>query len=356
MTPTPSAPLPRIPLRKASARHVLGAALAWGVAGAAMPALGLTFEFPGPSLPPVATSVAVTSYGLPVGPWQDGATPVQQFEGSKQSTAWQLTTPNLSTLEILTPLRDQLREAGYSIVFECETEGCGGFDFRFGADILPEPDMHVDLGDFRFVSAQREGDDGAEAISLMVSRSASASYVQVTEISPQPTKPGLSGGSGTAGLMMSDASGTLNAGAEASVTLSTATNPSLISGETRLAAQLLTGGAVVLDGLDFATGAAELTEGRYNSLASLAEWLKANPDQTIALVGHTDAVGSLDANIAVSKRRAASVKARLMDMYQIPPTQIEAQGVGYLSPRDTNLTEEGRTNNRRVEAILTSTR
>jgi OOP family OmpA-OmpF porin len=40
----------------------------------------------------------------------------------------------------------------------------------------------------------------------------------------------------------------------------------------------------------------------------------------------------------------------------VPPAQVEAQGVGYLSPRDTNLTDEGRTRNRRVEVILTSTR
>jgi OOP family OmpA-OmpF porin len=330
--------------------------LACLLGGAAYPALSLTFEFPGPAQQTFTTPATVTSYGLPTGPWAAGSTPVRQIEGRQQQTAWQLQTPDLSSLEIISPLRDQLREAGFSIVFECATESCGGFDFRFDAAVLPEPDMHVDLGDFRFVSARREGPEGPEAVSLMVSRSASAGYVQVTTVSPQTSKPALSGGSGGTALMASDADGTLITGAEASVTLSTATNPSLAPDSNGIAARLLTGGAIVLDGLQFATGAADLEEGRYESLAGLAEWLKANPDKTIALVGHTDASGSLDANIAVSRRRAASVRTRLTEAYGIPADQIEAQGVGYLSPRDTNLTEEGRTNNRRVEAILTSTR
>lgn len=117
----------------------------------------------------------------------------------------------------------------------------------------------------------------------------------------------------------------------------------------------MTGGAVVLQGLDFGTGAAELTDGRYAALAALAAWLAANPDKTVALVGHTDASGGLDGNIVISKRRAASVRTRLIEAYGVPGAQIEAQGVGYLAPIASNATEAGRQKNRRVEAVLTST-
>jgi outer membrane protein OmpA-like peptidoglycan-associated protein len=34
---------------------------------------------------------------------------------------------------------------------------------------------------------------------------------------------------------------------------------------------------------------------------------------------------------------------------------MEAEGVGYLSPRASNVTEDGRQKNRRVEVIMTST-
>ena len=38
-----------------------------------------------------------------------------------------------------------------------------------------------------------------------------------------------------------------------------------------------------------------------------------------------------------------------------PDVQIRADGVGFLAPRASNLTDSGRTQNRRVEVILTST-
>ncbi len=72
------------------------------------------------------------------------------------------------------------------------------------------------------------------------------------------------------------------------------------------------------------------------------------------LVGHTDAEGALEGNISLSKKRAAAVKARLIDVFGVPEAQIDAQGVGYLVPVASNLTDDGRMMNRRVEAILNS--
>ena len=351
---------PPEPLCKAASRTAAGMVLAGLLAGIAHPGFALGFQFPGPAVETAAPLAKRDSYGLPIGPWQSGTTPKQRIEGTMQSTAFRLDTPTLGTLEIVATLRDQLRAEGYAIVFECETENCGGFDFRFDADVLPEPGMHVDLGDFRFLSAIRgaAGDDnpGIEAIGIMVSRSASAGYVQITRVSPMPAGGELPLRPAGGALALPGVAPPLKTADRAAVTLSTANRPAETTEISAIADALLTGGAIVLDGLEFATGAADLTEGRYSSLASLAAWLKANPDKNIALVGHTDAVGGLEGNISISKRRAAAVRARLIEVYGIPPGQTEAQGVGYLSPRDTNRTEAGRTNNRRVEAVLTSTR
>jgi OOP family OmpA-OmpF porin len=112
---------------------------------------------------------------------------------------------------------------------------------------------------------------------------------------------------------------------------------------------------VALDDLVFASGSSSLTEGAYPSLASLAAWLKENPGLTIAVVGHTDASGGLEGNIALSRKRAQSVRERLIANYDVPAKRVEAEGVGYLSPRASNLTEEGRQMNRRVEVMMTST-
>ena len=72
------------------------------------------------------------------------------------------------------------------------------------------------------------------------------------------------------------------------------------------------------------------------------------------LVGHTDAVGALEGNIRLSKKRAEAVMRRLIDGYGVDPVQLSAEGIGYLSPRASNATEEGRRLNRRVEVVLLS--
>jgi outer membrane protein OmpA-like peptidoglycan-associated protein len=70
------------------------------------------------------------------------------------------------------------------------------------------------------------------------------------------------------------------------------------------------------------------------------------------LVGHTDSVGGLSGNIALSKRRAQSVRQRLIDTHGVDPSRLDAEGMGYLSPAASHLTPEGREANRRVEVIV----
>lgn len=302
-------------------------------------AQALTLRLPDTATPAADRRESLTSYSLPTGPFTDGAIPSTRIEGALTQTAWRIDSPGQTTLEVLAPLRDQLQQAGYTPVFECETIECGGFDFRYNTPVLPEPEMHVDLGDFRFLSARR----GDEAVSLMVSRSSSAGFVQMIHVGvAKGTVPVLTAST------KAGASAVLLA-AQPSPTPITLTAP------TQIGPQLLAGGSVALDDLVFASGSSSLTEGAYPSLASLAAWLKENPGLTIAVVGHTDASGGLEGNIALSRKRAQSVRERLIANYDVPAKRVEAEGVGYLSPRASNLTEEGRQMNRRVEVMMTST-
>ena len=84
----------------------------------------------------------------------------------------------------------------------------------------------------------------------------------------------------------------------------------------------------------------------------MAAFLNAQPSVRVALVGHTDSVGSLSGNIALSKRRAQSVRQRLIDAHGIEAARMQAEGMGYLAPVASNLAETGRDQNRRVEVIL----
>jgi OOP family OmpA-OmpF porin len=124
---------------------------------------------------------------------------------------------------------------------------------------------------------------------------------------------------------------------------------------TEFDAGLSLGKPLVLEDLVFGSGSAELQKGDYASLRGLADWLKNNPDKTVILVGHTDASGGLSANVALSKKRAQSVRQTLLANFNIPGAQIAADGVGPLAPRESNLSQEGRQKNRRVEVLTTPT-
>lgn len=271
-----------------------------------------------------------TSHRLPVAVWRNGEIPSIRTEGPVFRRAWQMRDDARSTLQLLVPLRDQLLEADFDILFECEARDCGGFDFRFGVDILPEPDMHVDLGDYRFLSARRTGSDRPEYVSLIISRSANEGFVQVTQINASEPPPPMR---------------------------STKSASPTVPKFGLLAERLSAKGAIVLDDLVFDAGSSSLKEGRwYSSLAELAHYLKVNPKTAILLVGHTDAEGGLEANIRLSRKRALSVATRLTVDYGVAPSRLQAEGIGFMAPRADNLTKEGRAKNRRVEVILTSTR
>lgn len=277
-------------------------------------------------------SSQMDSYALPVGPFRDERIRQQRFEGQIERQTWRIDGPGLTTLQVLAPLRNQIAGAGFDIIFQCRDAECGGFDFRFATEVVPAPDMYVDIHNFRFLSAMR---NAGEAVTLLVSRSRAAAFVQIVYINRQAETqtPKDVGQSGDTPEAQSDQS---------------------IVDEKDRAAELSALGHVILDDLVFATGAGNLKTGQYKSLNQLAAFLKANPDLLIALVGHTDSVGTLERNIALSKRRAESVRTHLIQVFGITPTRIQAEGMGYLAPVASNLTVDGRKANRRVEAILLS--
>ena len=282
-----------------------------------------------PVLPPAAEETlsrveGLGSHRVAVGPFGESL-PVEIAEGVVIRRVWRVTAPG-GTLSVLAPLRDGLEAEGWNIVFACETAGCGGFDFRFGIDVTEAPGMFVDLADFRYLAARR----GAAWFTTLVSRSGDLAYIQTTEVDP---------------------------GSEvARVTKSTSAPPPppsvLLASE--VATALRDDGRAVLSDLDFATGSSTLAGENYASLDALAAWMRRNPTARIALVGHTDAEGGAEGNMAISRRRADSARDLLIRQHGIGPDRIETHGVGYFAPIGPNDTETGREANRRVEAVITS--
>ena len=92
-------------------------------------------SFPGNAVMTTEQDAGLTSLDLATGPWANGSLPVTRIEGILTRQVWRTDATGITTLQLLRPLRDQLRNAGYDILFDCQTEACGGFDFRFAMSL-----------------------------------------------------------------------------------------------------------------------------------------------------------------------------------------------------------------------------
>jgi len=110
-------------------------------------------------------------------------------------------------------------------------------------------------------------------------------------------------------------------------------------------------GHVAVYGILFDTNKAGLKPGSAAALAEIAKLLKASPALSIYVVGHTDGVGGLDANLDLSRRRAEAVVKELVDKYDVAAARLSPQGVGPLVPLASNGAEAGRAKNRRVDLV-----
>lgn len=106
---------------------------------------------------------------------------------------------------------------------------------------------------------------------------------------------------------------------------------------------------IEIEDLIFGRGSAEVEEVRFQPiLLSLVTWLDQNPDLKIRINGHTDSMGDPSLNKSLSLQRASNVRKFLIKQ-GIPPDQLRISGWGGARPIASNDTEEGRSQNRRVE-------
>jgi OmpA-OmpF porin, OOP family len=110
-------------------------------------------------------------------------------------------------------------------------------------------------------------------------------------------------------------------------------------------------GRAVLDGVVFDHDKATIKPESKPALDVIAKFLKDNPNLKAFIVGHTDMVGGLDYNLKLSQQRAQAVVDALVKSYGIAPARLAAHGVGPLAPARTNQSDEGKSENRRVEMV-----
>jgi outer membrane protein OmpA-like peptidoglycan-associated protein len=109
---------------------------------------------------------------------------------------------------------------------------------------------------------------------------------------------------------------------------------------------------VKIENLFFATNKTYILPQSEQAMSDLANFLLENPSVTIHITGHTDAVGSDEANQILSEGRANAVRQNLIDR-GVAPERMTAEGKGEREHVADNDTEEGRQLNRRVEFTIT---
>ena len=111
---------------------------------------------------------------------------------------------------------------------------------------------------------------------------------------------------------------------------------------------------VKIENLFFATNKTYILPQSEQAMSDLANFLLENPSVTIHITGHTDAVGSDEANQILSEGRANAVRNDLIKR-GVAPERMTAEGKGEREFVADNDTEEGRQLNRRVEFVITGT-
>lgn len=111
------------------------------------------------------------------------------------------------------------------------------------------------------------------------------------------------------------------------------------------------GSSIVLENIFFEFNKTDLLPESYAELNKVVDFMLKNHIQLIEISGHTDNEGSESYNQKLSEGRANSVIGYLAGN-GVPMAAMRAIGYGESRPIETNLTEEGRAINRRVEFTL----
>lgn len=215
-----------------------------------------------------------------------------------------------STLELERNYRDALTAQGLSIDFSCaKKKECGNPAREPSWNSINGINLGID-GDFRYFTGSLSRNGGKVYVAVAINKN--VHYVHTVETASMQS-----------GLVSVDS----------------------------LAAELDRAGRVELQGIFFDTGKATLRAESREALAQVAALMERQAGLRLAIVGHTDNVGSWDANLKLSLDRAEAVRSALAADYGIPASRLLARGMGSAQPVADNATPEGRARNRRVELL-----
>jgi OOP family OmpA-OmpF porin len=261
-------------------------------------------------------------FTLPLGPIVDDGkfTKSQHLEGKITYIEYSA-PPERSVLEVFRNYQGALTQGGFQTLFTCSRDQCmakgvsGGWANLYNGGA--EREQWTDAYGMRYLSAKLSRPQGDVFVSLFVDQYDShPADIKLFVVEMKPMEQGL-------------------------VTVNAAT----------LEGGLAKTGHVEVPGIFFDFNKSDVKPESKPALDEVAKMLKANPEMKVYVVGHTDSVGTLEANMRLSEARAAAVAKVLVTEYGISAARVKGLGVGQLSPVASNKTDEGRAKNRRVELV-----
>lgn len=280
--------------------------------------------------------LAFDSFSVPLGPVSRGATPkVESAEGHHTRLLY-ASPAGRSALEVFENYAAALKGSGFETRWTCAETACGTGTLLIRNVLYPRDQALDNAGqvsamafsqpsDTHYLAARLRRPEGDVTVSLFVAQENFASWKDQTWNRALVLLDIVEAASLQAGKVVVDASA--------------------------MADDLSTAGRVALYGVEFESNSTALSNTSMPTLNHIAQLLRDNPNMKLHVVGHTDNVGGLDANLDLSRRRAESVVAALTSTCKVDPARLRAAGVGPLAPVAPNTTEAGRARNRRVELV-----
>jgi len=257
--------------------------------------------------------------------------PVKTIEGKVTTIIYETNKNTESIVKVFKNYTHALKKAGFKKIFTCKQGACGQ-DF-FMQLIVPthrkaqylriDPwNTNTRFSNFRYWSGTLKKGNKVAYASLLVKAKSSSKYpveVALDIIEPKSMELDL-----------------------VSIDVDSLTEA------------ISTTGKAVLKGIFFDHDQDVVKPESRASMDVIANYLKRNSGVNVYIVGHTDNSGTDLHNLGLSKRRANAVVSKLIREYGLTRSRLHAHGVGPLAPVTTNNTDEGRSENRRVEIVLMS--
>jgi OOP family OmpA-OmpF porin len=248
-----------------------------------------------------------------IGP--DGPRKSQEVEGRSRRIVYRIPEGHAAH-EVFRTYEAALKKDGFQTLFTCMgSQACdgwpgyiqGGYNYIMGS---------ADWDSQRYIAAKRPAPEGDVYVMLYAWEEPGTTRAILEVVDVAPLKEGL-------------------------VTVTAA----------ELAKDIGAAGHVAVYGVYFDVDKADIKPESAPALREMARVLEQQPKLNVAIIGHTDNVGTLEHNLLLSEQRAAAVVKYLVTQHKIGAARLMAKGVGPLAPVASNRAEEGRAKNRRVELV-----